>query len=69
MPQTASTTVVNLVVESAGGAIPALGDPAVIQAAKDAFTEGARWSAAAAAVFLLLGFISTFRLTKRQHGE
>ena len=69
LPNTASTAIVDQVVGTSGNIIPALGDPMVIQAAKDAFTEGARWSAAAAAVFLLLGFISTFRLAKRQHGE
>jgi hypothetical protein len=40
-----------------------------IQAAKDAFTEGTKWSAVAAGVFLLLGFVATFRLSSRKHGE
>jgi hypothetical protein len=41
----------------------------IIQAAKDAFTDGTRFSALAAAVFLALGFIATFRLSQHQHGE
>ena len=40
-----------------------------VQAAKDAFTEGTKWSAVAAGIFLLLGFVATFRLSSRQHGE
>lgn len=62
------------VVESAGGAIPAMAaDPnlpaALVQAAKDAFTEGVRWSAVVAGVFLLLGFLATFRLAKHSQEE
>jgi hypothetical protein len=61
------------VVESAGGAIqgmPANHVPdSVIQAAKDAFTDGTKFSALAAAIFLALGFIATFRLSQHQHGE
>jgi hypothetical protein len=61
------------VVESAGGNIPfmeATGTPeALIQASKDAFTDGTKWSALAAGIFLLLGFVATFRLSSRQHGE
>jgi hypothetical protein len=34
-------------------------------AAGDAFTDGAKWAALAAAIFLLLGFASTFRLGSR----
>ncbi|MFN4846411.1 MAG: DHA2 family efflux MFS transporter permease subunit [Rhodoluna sp.] len=62
------------VVESAGGSIQMMvNDPYVpivfVQAAKDAFTDGVRWSAVAAAIFLFLGFIATFRLAKTPHGE
>jgi hypothetical protein len=61
------------VVESSGGIIPALPNmgtqESYIQAAKDAFTEGTKWSAVAAGVFLLLGFVATFRLSSRQHVE
>jgi hypothetical protein len=64
----------NAVVESAGGAVPALAKtPGVtaenILAAKDAFTQSVQFAAVAAAVFLAIGFLATFRLTKRQHGE
>ena len=67
-------SVTNAVVESAGGAVPALQMmPGItaenVQAAKDAFTQSVQFAALAAAVFLALGFIATFRLTKRQHGE
>jgi formate/nitrite transporter FocA (FNT family) len=41
----------------------------IVQAAKDAFTEGTKWSALAAGIFLALGFIATFRLSSRKHGE
>ena len=48
----------------------ATGTPeALIQASKDAFTDGTKWSALAAGIFLLLGFVATFRLSSRQHGE
>jgi hypothetical protein len=61
------------VVESAGGNIPSMvasGTPeSLIRASKDAFTDGTKWSALAAGIFLLLGFIATFRLSSHQHGE
>ncbi|NBS61409.1 MAG: MFS transporter, partial [Microbacteriaceae bacterium] len=62
------------VVESAGGVIPVFENttqiPAeYVQAAKDAFTEGAQWAAVSAALFLAIGFVATFRLSKHQHGE
>ena len=61
------------VVESAGGNIPGMvagGVPeSFIQASKDAFTDGTKWSALAAGIFLLLGFIATFRLSSGKHGE
>ena len=65
------------VVDSAGGAIPGLAEGLTAQqvpqelaesiqdAAGDAFTDGAKWAAFAAAIFLLLGFASTFRLGSR----
>jgi hypothetical protein len=77
VPSSQISVVSNAVVESAGSAIPGLeaglianqveaGLAAQIQtAAGDAFTDGAKWSAWAAAGFLLLGFISTFKLTSR----
>jgi EmrB/QacA subfamily drug resistance transporter len=61
------------VVESAGGNIPGMvagGVPeSFIQASKDAFTDGTKWSALAAGIFLLLGFVATFRLSSREHGQ
>jgi hypothetical protein len=77
VPSSQISVVSNAVVESAGSAIPGLeeglianqvdaGLAAEIQvAAGDAFTDGAKWSAWAAAGFLALGFISTFRLSSR----
>jgi phosphomannomutase len=66
--------VTNAVVESAGGAVPALTNtPGItaenILAAKDAFTQSVQFAAIAAAVFLALGFLATFRLTSKHHGE
>jgi hypothetical protein len=65
------------VVESAGGAIPQLSEALQAQqvpqeaadqielAAGESFTDGAKWAAFAAALFLLLGFASTFNLSSR----
>jgi EmrB/QacA subfamily drug resistance transporter len=69
--------IVDSVVKSAGGAIigldKAFAEPlgeakatAVKLAAEEAFTDGAKLSAWAAAGFLLLGFFSTFRLGSRK---
>jgi hypothetical protein len=73
MSDTEAEAFTKSVVESSGGIIPALtnigAQESYIQAAKDAFTEGTKWSAVAAGVFLLLGFVATFRLSSRQHGE
>ncbi len=66
LPSDTVTTVVSQVVDSAGGAIlgleanPETADAAV--AAKQAVTDGTRYSAFAAAGFLVLGFLSTLRL-------
>jgi len=72
---------VEAVVDSAGGAIPQIGTgleqqgiPADIAAevqvaAGDAFTDGAKFSAWAAAAFLLLGLLSTFNLGSRKKKE
>jgi len=69
----------NLVVDTAGGVIPGLEaystqklqqpaetSKAIVTAAGEAFTDGAKWSAAAAGIFLLLGFGATFRLGSRK---
>ena len=69
--------VVEAVVDSAGGAIPALEEGLVAQgvpsanaadvqiAAGDAFTDGAKTAAWAAAIFLLLGLLSSFSLGRK----
>jgi len=70
------------VVDSAGGAIPKLNQtleaqyhmtPSVAQQVTDAagaaFSDGARWAAFAAALFLLLGLLSTLRLSGKNHAE
>ncbi|SCX02934.1 MFS transporter [Candidatus Aquiluna sp. UB-MaderosW2red] len=75
--QSQSTSVVEKVVDSAGSAIPSLEEGLLAQqvsaelaaqvtkAAGDAFTDGAKWAAWAAAGFLFLGFASTFNLGSR----
>ena len=74
----------NAVVDSAGGAIPGLKQGLIAQshgmlpantahqiqlAAGQAFSEGARWAALSAAVFLFLGLLSTLRLGSKLHSE
>ncbi|MEY3561001.1 MAG: hypothetical protein RL068_153 [Actinomycetota bacterium] len=77
VPSDQSAPLVDAVVDSAGGAIPGLS--AFLQsqqvplniaeqiqlAAGAAFTDGAKAAAIAAAVFLLLGFASTFKLGQK----
>jgi EmrB/QacA subfamily drug resistance transporter len=70
-----------LVVDSAGSAIPSLKEGLIAQqfpedvadqivtAAGDGFTEGTKFSAWAAGVFLALGFLSTFGLGSRRRKE
>jgi EmrB/QacA subfamily drug resistance transporter len=74
MPTEQANQFTSQVVETAGSAIQFAGmNPMITQeyidAAKQAFTEGVQWAAYAAAFFLAVGFISTFRLAKRHHGE
>lgn len=81
VPSSQIAIVTDAVVESAGSAIPGLeagllanqiepGLAAEIkEAAGDAFTDGAKWSAWAAAGFLLLGFASTFNLRSRKEKQ
>ena len=76
-----ATQISRIVVDSAGSAIPLLKDqlvqqnvPAdvadkIVTAAGDGFTEGTKFSAWAAAGFLGLGFLSTFRLGSRKRSE
>ncbi|MGK0720778.1 DHA2 family efflux MFS transporter permease subunit [Leucobacter sp. W1478] len=68
MSAEARSEVVDAVVVSAGAVIPQLiqQDSEVGNAAANAFTDGARLSAAAAAGFLLVGFAATFRLHSRR---
>ncbi|PXA68168.1 DHA2 family efflux MFS transporter permease subunit [Cryobacterium arcticum] len=75
VPTAASSQIVDAVVDSAGAAIPALSAPdsalgensaAVAEAAKEAFSEGTRYSAFAAAGFLAVGLAATMRLTPRR---
>lgn len=66
LPEPARTAIVQAVVDSAGGAIPALaGNPATAIAhepARQAFTDGTRYAAFTAAGFLLLGLAASFSL-------
>jgi hypothetical protein len=76
VPETGQVMIVDAVVDSAGGAIPALEQALtpqvgqeqaqqIVVASEEAFTDGAKLAAWAAAAFLLLGFFSTFRLGSR----
>ena len=66
-----SSQIVDAVVDSAGAAIPALEaqSPEVAEAAREAFSEGTRYSAFAAAGFLVVGFLATLRLSGRPVDE
>lgn len=78
IPQQQSQIVVDAVVDSAGAAIPQLAEAltvqgvptetteAIITASGDAFTEGVKLAAWAAAGFLLLGLFSTLNLGSRR---
>ncbi len=81
VPSKQATQISQIVVDSAGSAIPLLKAellkqqvPAaqadkIVAAAGDGFTEGTKFSAWAAAAFLGLGFLSTFRLGSRKRKE
>jgi hypothetical protein len=81
VPKEQATVISQVVVDSAGSAIPALKDILVAQqipeakadeivaAAGEGFTEGTKFSAWAAAFFLGLGFLSTFRIGSRKRKE
>jgi EmrB/QacA subfamily drug resistance transporter len=78
VPTAQSVVLVDVVVDSAGSAIPGLTDWLIAQqvpqslaediteAAGEAFTDGAKLAAWSAAGFLLLGFASTFSLGSRK---
>jgi EmrB/QacA subfamily drug resistance transporter len=71
LPAAASSQIVDAVVDSAGAAIPALSAQGaeVADAAREAFSEGTRYSAYAAAGFLVVGLLATLRLTARPVDE
>ncbi|EWT01281.1 hypothetical protein N865_10705 [Intrasporangium oryzae NRRL B-24470] len=66
VPAAARTQVVNAVVESAGGAIPALAKnpqtAPIAPIAEQAFSDATRWAAFTAAGFLVLGLLATLSL-------
>lgn len=66
LPPEQRTTLVSAVGDSAGAAIPALAAQPqtlpVAEAARDALSEATRWSAWAAAAFLLVGLVASVRL-------
>ncbi|MGV8886139.1 MAG: MFS transporter [Microbacteriaceae bacterium] len=68
VPDAARTQIVNAVVDSAGGAIPSFDarDAKTAADAREAFSDGTRYSALAAAGFLALGFLATLRLDGRK---
>jgi hypothetical protein len=80
-PDAVNTFVSNGVVDSAGGIIPSLNKilpnmhvtaaqaADITTASGAAFSDGARWAALSAAVFLLIGLASTFRLGSKMHSE
>ncbi len=73
MPDATKTQIVDAVVDSAGNAIPGLKEknPEVHLQAQEAFSDGTRYSAFAAAGFLALGLLATIRLDSRlpEHEE
>ena len=73
LPAAARSGVVDAVVESAGGAIPALAkDPrgaAAYEPAKQAFSDATRYAAFTAAGFLVLGLAASFSLGSGRRAE
>jgi len=67
LPAETRTVIVDTVVDSAGAAIPSLDgqDPEIADAARAAFSDGTRYSAFAAAGFLVVGLLATLRLSRR----
>jgi hypothetical protein len=68
LPEGVKTTIVDLVVDSAGSAIPSLDaqSPEIADEARAAFSEATRFSAYAAAGFLSLGLLATVTLGTRK---
>ena len=73
VPESARAGIVNAVVESAGGAIPALAeDPrtaAAAPVAEQAFSDATRYAAFTAAGFLVLGLLATLSLGDPRQGR
>ena len=71
IPASASSHIVDLVVDSSGTAIPALESksPDAAADARAAFSDATRYSAFAAAGFLVLGFLATLRLGSSRRVE
>ncbi|TDW29659.1 MFS transporter [Cryobacterium psychrophilum] len=71
LPESARSQIVDTVVVSAGGAIPGLVEenPEIGNAARDAFSDGTRYSALAAAGFLVFGLLATLRLSGARRPE
>ena len=65
LPAETRSEIVDAVVDSAGSVIPSLEEqsPELADAAREAFSDGTRYSAYAAAGFLVLGFLATLRLS------
>ena len=65
LPVETQSQIVDAVVDSAGSVIPSLEaqSPELADAAREAFSDGTRYSAYAAAGFLVLGFLATLRLS------
>ncbi|WP_167050669.1 MFS transporter [Salinibacterium sp. ZJ77] len=64
LPAETRTEIVDVVVDSAGAAIPGLEQqsPIVAQIAREAFTDAARWNAITAMGFLVVGLLATLSL-------
>jgi EmrB/QacA subfamily drug resistance transporter len=71
VPEASRTQIVNAVVDSAGNAIQGLDseDPDAAADAREAFSDGTRYAAFAAAGFLALGFLATLRLDGRRDDD
>jgi len=69
LPAESRSQIVATVVDSAGAAIPSLDAQGadIADAARAAFSEGTRYSAFAAAGFLVVGLLATLRLSARRH--
>ncbi|WP_375389979.1 MFS transporter [uncultured Amnibacterium sp.] len=69
VPAAERTAIVASVVDSSGTSIPAITDAAVRAAAEEAFSDGTRFAAFAAAGFLVLGLLATLRLGGRREPD